>query len=169
MNRVAQVIVLSIASLAVTALVHANEEAPTLSSLPPGTQLRIDVPPTRFEADLRGVDWSLNSLVLAGSGCQWQGHECRCIPLSSIRGIDLRHGVRRGTYALRGFGVGVLAGGVTGAMMGQSEGDMFAFITATMAGMGGVVGTGIGLAIAPTDWRPVQLDAKEAPVRTEVP
>lgn len=116
-----------------------------------GIQVRVSAP--RLSDDAIGgrlLAFGGDSLLLDMSG----GRARIRIPTREVRRVETAMGKDRAGWALRGAAVGLLAGGVAGATISDNslERMVGSFVG---AGMGLVLGTGIGAAAAPTIMRTV--------------
>jgi hypothetical protein len=139
--------------------------------LAPGARLRITAPEITFANKVA------TTVAVRGDSLVVQpvdGDTTAVIAFAQIRKLEVSQGVQR--QALRGFGIGLLAGGAFGAVLGFADGDdsqgfvQFSAVEKALlgglvfGGIGGAVGLAAGSATRSERWTRVPLDRQRVGV-----
>lgn len=165
-------LVFAVASLLPCAMLAGASENPPVQE---GSRVRIQLARTVATADRRGgaqvvgqiVEMHDDVLVIVVKGRPTR----LTVPLAAISHMDMSRGPRPASARVaRGAGIGLLAGGVGGAVFGLSSADssgggLFHYTTSDVVALGAIYGGGVGLLVGavvgfalPSErWSPVRL------------
>lgn len=139
--------------LAVPAAARAQYNEPGL--LGGGSRIRVAAPAVAGDPVIgRLLVLSRDTLLMsAGSG------DARItLPLAAVRSIDLSEGRDRRGWAVKGAGIGLVAGGLLGGLsIGNADRNDLAALAGFFAGavIGTPLGAAVGAIVAPERWRSV--------------
>jgi hypothetical protein len=141
--------------LAVTVPASLRAQSDRLS-LPVGTRIRVQT--TQETAPFTGTVWRITSDTLAVAVSS--GNALLQLPTAHVTSIEVSDGRDRLGWGVRGAGIGVLAGGLLGAVtLGRDSQADLAAIAGFVAGavVGAAGGALVGAIVAPERWDRIHL------------